>query len=137
MVLLHKSLQPRATWEFEAEIVILFHSTTINVNYQPVIHVGTVRQCAKILSMSQEILRTGDRGVVRFRFMFRPEYIQPGTRIIFREGRTKGIGMIKRFPPFCFPPPSGSQPKQMDRRRQKKHSHTKTQKHPCSVAEDG
>ena len=95
MVMLHKSLSPRATWEFEAEIVILFHSTTINVNYQPVIHVGTVRQCAKILSMSQEILRTGDRGIVRFRFMFRPEYILPGTRIIFREGRTKGIGMIK------------------------------------------
>jgi GTPase len=31
---------------------------------------------------------------VRFRFLQRPEYLTPGTRFVFREGRTKGIGMV-------------------------------------------
>lgn len=29
------------------------------------------------------------RACVRFRFLQRPEYITPGTRFVFREGRTK------------------------------------------------
>ena len=44
--------------------------------------------------MNQERLRSGDRATVRFRFLQRPEYLTPGTRFVFREGRTKGIGMI-------------------------------------------
>jgi len=31
---------------------------------------------------------------VRFRFLQRPEYITPGARFVFREGRTKGIGVV-------------------------------------------
>lgn len=31
---------------------------------------------------------------MRFRFLQRPEYITPGTRFVFREGRTKGIGVV-------------------------------------------
>ena len=38
--------------------------------------------------------RSGDRAHMRFRFLQRPEYLTPGTRFVFREGRTKGIGMI-------------------------------------------
>lgn len=33
---------------------------------------------------------------VKFRFMQRPEYVTPDTRFVFREGRTKGIGVIRR-----------------------------------------
>ena len=42
-----------------------------------------------------QILRTGDRGLVRFRFMQRAEYLKEGTKLIFREGRTKGLGTVK------------------------------------------
>jgi hypothetical protein len=31
---------------------------------------------------------------VRFRFLQRPEYVTGGTRFVFREGRTKGIGVV-------------------------------------------
>jgi hypothetical protein len=31
---------------------------------------------------------------VRFRFLQRPEYLTAGTRFVFREGRTKGIGVV-------------------------------------------
>lgn len=67
---------PRATREFEADVVILHHSTTVAPGYQPVIHCGVVRQAAAILSMSgtesgMEALRTGQTATVRFRFMVR------------------------------------------------------------------
>jgi GTPase len=84
----------KATWEFEAEVLVLYHSTTIKENYQPVIHCSCVRQCAKIIKMNTESLRTGDKATVKFRFMFRPEYMKIGERLIFREGRTKGLGCI-------------------------------------------
>jgi GTPase len=85
---------PKAVWEFDAEVLVLYHSTTIKENYQPVIHLSCVRQCAKIIKMEGiESLRTGDKAKVRFRFMFRPEYVRVGERLIFREGRTKGIGL--------------------------------------------
>lgn len=65
---------PRATREFEADVVILHHSTTVAPGYQPVIHCGVVRQAAAILSMTGtesgvEMLRTGQTATVRFRFM--------------------------------------------------------------------
>ena len=44
--------------------------------------------------MDRELLRSGDRALVRFRFKARPEYVVPGTRFVFREGRTKGIGVV-------------------------------------------
>ena len=47
-------------------------------------------------SLSESSIRTGDRAHVRFRFMYRPEFLKPGARLIFREGRTKGIGKSDR-----------------------------------------
>jgi hypothetical protein len=74
---------------------VLFHSTTITVNYQPVIQCMTIRQSAKIVEiLEKEVLRTGDRAKVKFQFMFRPEFLKVGMRLIFREGRCKGIGVI-------------------------------------------
>ncbi len=34
MVLVSEKLNPIASWEFEAEILVLHHPTTISVNYQ-------------------------------------------------------------------------------------------------------
>lgn len=51
-------------------------------------------QAARVVAMNVERLRSGDRATVRFRFLQRPEFLTPGTRFVFREGRTKGIGMI-------------------------------------------
>lgn len=88
----------KAVWEFEAEVLVLYHSTTIQSNYQPVIHCMCVRQCAKIVSLKEkDFLRTGDKATVVFRFMFKPEYIKVGERLIFREGRTKGLGVVTKI----------------------------------------
>lgn len=44
--------------------------------------------------MDKEHLRTGDKATCRFRFIKSPEYIKPGTKMIFREGRAKAVGTI-------------------------------------------
>eukprot|EP00040_Diaphanoeca_grandis_P004842 m.30335 g.30335 ORF g.30335 m.30335 type:complete len:607 (+) comp16265_c0_seq1:235-2055(+) len=100
MVLIDPAVPPRATWEFDAEILILHHPSTITCKYQAMVHVGSVRQTAALLKMhDKEFLRTGDRSVCRLRFIRYPEFIREGTRIVFREGRTKAVGTITKLIP--------------------------------------
>ena len=61
MVLVDSSLHPKASWEFDADIAILTHSTTIAPKYQAVIHCEIVRQAARVVAMDRERLRSGDR----------------------------------------------------------------------------
>ena len=44
--------------------------------------------------MDREFLRLGDKATVHFKFKYRPEYIETGSKLIFREGKTKGIGKV-------------------------------------------
>lgn len=46
--------------------------------------------------MNVEHMRTGDKALVRFQFIKNPEYLRPGVKMVFREGRTKAIGTINR-----------------------------------------
>ncbi|MHA2168996.1 MAG: GTP-binding protein, partial [Candidatus Kariarchaeaceae archaeon] len=71
MVLLDAKYQPGATFEFEAEIYVLYHSTTIRPGYSPVIHCRSIRQSARMENFEPKLLRTGDRATVRFRFLYR------------------------------------------------------------------
>lgn len=82
---------------FEAEVIILHHPTTIKVNYQPVVHLGTVRQVVTIKEMKSDLLRTGDRSIVDMEFVYHPEYIMEQTLFFFREGKTKGIGKVLKI----------------------------------------
>lgn len=81
-------------YEFEAEVLILHHPTTIKANYQPTIHCGTITQTAKICSMEKELMRSGDRSKIKFRFLYRPEFLEKNNYLVFREGSTKGIGKV-------------------------------------------
>ncbi|MFX0094160.1 MAG: GTP-binding protein [Candidatus Hodarchaeota archaeon] len=85
--------QPNVAREFNANVIILHHATTIRKGYEAMIHVQTVRQQAKIKKLDKP-LRTGDRAEVRFRFKYHPEHLQPGMTFLFREGRTRGMGVI-------------------------------------------
>ncbi|KAM4062636.1 elongation factor tu GTP binding domain-containing protein [Hirsutella rhossiliensis] len=86
---------PRVHREFIAEVLILSHATTIKTKYQAMLHVGPVSQTCAIIDIDRELIRTGDRATVAFRFVQRPEYLAPGDRLLFREGRTKGLGIVK------------------------------------------
>lgn len=88
-------LQPKVYREFIAEVLILSHATTIKTKYQAMLHVGPVSQTCSIIDIDRSYIRTGDRATVAFRFVQRPEYLAKGDRILFREGRTKGLGIVK------------------------------------------
>lgn len=106
MVVLHKSEkpdektgvipQPKVYRDFVAEVLILSHATTIKTKYQAMLHVGPVSQTCAIIDIDRQYIRTGDRAQVAFRFVQRPEYLTVGDRILFREGRTKGLGIVKQ-----------------------------------------
>jgi hypothetical protein len=76
-------------------VLILSHATTIKTKYQAMLHVGPVSQTCAIIDIDRSFIRTGDRALVAFRFVQRPEYLAPGDRLLFREGRTKGLGIVK------------------------------------------
>lgn len=93
---------------FEVDInVLVSHSTTIKVGYEPVVHTGAIRQSAKLIEIKSRIglrnskedevsnvLRTGDKAIVVFQFKFQPEYLKKGSRVLFCEGKTKIIGVV-------------------------------------------
>jgi GTPase len=97
MVILDKDSNCKCVYEFDAEVVILHHATTIKTKYQAVLHCGVVRQTAQVINMSSELLRTGDKGIIKFRFIRSPEYLHEGASILFREGRTRGLGQIVKL----------------------------------------
>ncbi|KAL4930825.1 putative GTP binding protein (GTPBP1) [Aspergillus undulatus] len=96
MVVLKKlDQQPKVFREFVAEVLILSHATTIKPRYQAMLHVGAVSQTCSVIDIDRPYIRTGDRALVAFRFMQRPEFLAPGDRVLFREGKTKGLGIVK------------------------------------------
>ena len=88
--------QPKVHREFVAEVLILSHATTIRTKYQAMLHVGPVSQTCAIIDIDRPYIRTGDRATVAFKFVQRPEFLAIGDRILFREGRTKGLGIVKQ-----------------------------------------
>jgi len=100
MVVLAPNSNPVVCYEFQAEVLVLYHSTTITVGYESVVHCSNVNQTARVVAMDKDILRTGDKAVVTFRFLFSPEYLLVGRRVIFRENRARGIGRILSVTPY-------------------------------------
>jgi len=96
MVMVSPKVNPVACWEFNADIMVLHHPTTIAVRYQAMVHCGPIRQTASILNMDADCLRTGDKANVHFKFVKHPEFLKVGQRLVFREGRTKAVGNVTK-----------------------------------------
>ncbi|KAK2918430.1 hypothetical protein Q8A73_002801 [Channa argus] len=100
MVMVSPKMNPTICCQFEAAIVLLFHAKTFRRGSQVTVHVGNVRQTATVECLhGKDELRTGERAVVRFRFIKHPEYLRLGAKLLFREGVTKGIGHVTRLLP--------------------------------------
>jgi len=61
--------------------------------------IDCINDCNDQIIFSKEnsldtILRTGDKANVILEFIFRPEYIKVGMRIIFREGKVRAVGKV-------------------------------------------
>ncbi|KAG7256553.1 hypothetical protein CRUP_007119 [Coryphaenoides rupestris] len=75
--------------KFEAEILVLHHPTTISPRYQAMVHCGSIRQTATILTMNRDCLRTGDKATVHFRFIKTPEYMHCEQRLLLQAVNTQ------------------------------------------------
>lgn len=95
MLLLTENMKRNICYEFKSSIKILNHSTTISQKYSPVIHCGVVRQSAQIRLEKDQYLKVGDNATVSFKFKHHPEYVEKGTTFFFREGTTRGVGVIE------------------------------------------
>ncbi len=86
-------------YEFEADVIVVGkHSTQITINYQPVINCKKIVQTARVMNIeNKEYIRPGEMSKIRFRFIYRPEFLQVNDRFIFREGTTRGVGIIRRL----------------------------------------
>ncbi|TPX38026.1 hypothetical protein SmJEL517_g00021 [Synchytrium microbalum] len=112
---------PKAVWEFEAEISVLNAPVGLNVGMQGTMYCGTIRQLTRIvrivmpngesssssptrladtalrIDQPKVALKTGKKGVVRFRFSHEPEWVKPGWIVLFREGRLKCVGKVSEI----------------------------------------
>lgn len=97
MVLCEPALQPKAVRRFEAEVLVLYHPTKISNGYEPVCHIATIAQSVEFELLDKPYLKSGESGKVRMKFKYRPCFIQAGDKLVFREGKTKGIGSVVKL----------------------------------------
>jgi len=62
--------------------------------------IGTWSVIGRVVVTDQSGIQTNEKAVVVFRFFNRPEYINIGSRLLFREGRTKGMGEVTKITPL-------------------------------------
>uniref|UniRef100_M4B6E6 Elongation factor Tu, chloroplastic n=1 Tax=Hyaloperonospora arabidopsidis (strain Emoy2) TaxID=559515 RepID=M4B6E6_HYAAE len=112
-ILVHPSVRPLATRQFDAEVHFLPDARTFRENFQAVIHTGHVRQMAKVirLGISKSAVRDVSMTpppsvpvpvstICRFEFMYWPEYIHPDLPLVLREGSAQAVGRVVRALPY-------------------------------------
>ncbi|KAI9024908.1 P-loop containing nucleoside triphosphate hydrolase protein [Phycomyces nitens] len=99
---------PECFVEFEAEFSVLYHKTRITQGACGLVHLGSVRQPARIMSIRNITepnsrpsgpveLASGGRGICVFRFMKEPVYLCVDSRFLFTQGKSKCFGRITRL----------------------------------------
>ena len=99
MVMLSRTeTPPRAFMEFDAEILCLYHSTTLSIGSCMVLHAASIRQTVRIIGIAKldakqgdagvggahdkPVVRTGDRAKLRLQFLRYPEFVKPGMKLV-------------------------------------------------------
>jgi elongation factor 1-alpha len=89
--------KPQPVREFEADVSILVHPTTIREGYECITHIETISDTTVFQPLDKEYLSAGDTGKIRLKFKHRPYAIREGQKLIFREGRSKGVGKVSKI----------------------------------------
>ncbi|GMS81829.1 hypothetical protein PENTCL1PPCAC_4004 [Pristionchus entomophagus] len=84
-----------ACTRFVAQLMLLSHEgTTVSSGFEAIFFIGSVRQLARIEKVEGTTLRTGEWATVEMRFPYSCEFVRRGTPLIFRQGKTRGIGDV-------------------------------------------
>jgi len=98
-----QSIQPIACQYFQANVCVLFHPTEIVPGFKTTVHIGNIRQTAVIEGIFPvKGMKSSDQASVMFRFIKNPEFVKVGAKVLFREGRTKGLGKVTQVFPFEY-----------------------------------
>ncbi len=97
MIICHQDYNPCAVKEFDAEVAILVHPTTIKEGYECITHIETIAETTCFKPIEKDYLSAGDTGKIRMRFKYHPFAIKEGQKLIFREGKSKGVGTVTRL----------------------------------------
>jgi elongation factor 1-alpha len=94
-----KLIDTNVCYRFNAAITILNHSSTIKNNYTPLMQIGNVRQCARLIMDPQnndgkDVISSKEYAYVTFKFKFKPALIEPYQLFIFKSGYIQGIGVV-------------------------------------------
>ena len=100
--------------------ILTTHHTTIQLKYQPTINCEGISQCARVKNItniessnlkntyntygncsgddseinSNVSISGGDRAIIHFEFINHPELLEVNSILVFREGKTRGIGKV-------------------------------------------
>eukprot|EP00357_Protocruzia_adherens_P031889 CAMPEP_0114973722 /NCGR_PEP_ID=MMETSP0216-20121206/1119_1 /TAXON_ID=223996 /ORGANISM="Protocruzia adherens, Strain Boccale" /LENGTH=587 /DNA_ID=CAMNT_0002334259 /DNA_START=140 /DNA_END=1903 /DNA_ORIENTATION=- len=120
MVLVDPKLKPRAYWEFDAEVISFrkeVEEEFCSWNHQPIIHTQTIRQAARIISVNHGArleqpsssdpnnnnnkfcISANQKQIIRFRFMYHPEYLKQGQKMIINDQHLKIVGEVTQTLP--------------------------------------
>lgn len=97
MILCSPEYPAQTVRQFEAEVAILVHPTTIKSGYECIAHIETIAETMTFEPIDNEYLSAGDTGTIKMTFKYRPCCIREGQKLIFREGRSKGVGTVTRI----------------------------------------
>ena len=86
-------------FRFSAAISVFNHSATLKNNYTPMIQIGNVRQSARMIfnaedNNGKDYISSKDYAYVTFKFINRPEFIEPYQVFVFRSDTVHGVGVI-------------------------------------------
>ena len=119
MVLLETD-KPECYTEFEADLMVLYHATSMAKGTCGMINSGSIRQHARVTSIAhsesfeqemdalslddndpfkKDTLQSGEKGRCTFRFMYEPCYLRIGVQILFMQNGSKCLGRVTRLIP--------------------------------------
>lgn len=90
-------------FSFQATIAVIQHSSLkgIKKGFQTTVHMGSIRQTAVVEGIfGRDSLKANETGSCLFRFLIRPEFVKVGMSLLFRDGRTKGVGVVTQIFPL-------------------------------------
>ena len=100
MVVVDPKANPGAAFEFICEIWPIDNVQTgrcMTEQYKPLIHTQTIRQCVSIVLNGGNTdleISSSKRTVVHFRFLYRPEFLETGTRLLIKDTLMTAMGTI-------------------------------------------
>lgn len=99
MVLVDPKASPGAALEFICELWPIDNEPTtryMTEQYKPLIHTQTIRQCASlVLSATPDLqISSSKRTMVHFRFLYRSEFLEPGTKLLIKDTLMTAMGVI-------------------------------------------